>query len=189
MMKRDQCFRVLANHCPDDVVVAVYSSAFDWLRIRPHALNYFAVGAMGLASSHALGLALGEPRRRIIVLDGDGSLLMNLGSLVTVAAVAPGNFYHFVCENGTYEANGAHPIPARDKVDFSGLARAAGYPNVHQFDELGSFGCDIAGVLAEPGPVFVDLKLVPGESAPADYDSLYAASRRDAFRQALGLAR
>ena len=189
MMKRDECFGVLAGHCPQDIVVAVYSSAFDWVQIRPHALNYFAVGAMGLASSHGLGLALGHPGRRIIVLDGDGSLLMNLGSLVTVAAAAPRNFYHFVCENGTYEANGSHPIPARDRVDFRGLALAAGYPKAHQFDELGSFRRDITGVLAEPGPVFVDLKLVPGKPAPADYDSLYAASRRDAFRQALGLAR
>jgi sulfopyruvate decarboxylase subunit beta len=189
MMKRDECFGVLASHCPGDIVVAVYSSAFDWVRIRPHALNYFAVGAMGLASSHGLGLALGQPGRKVIVLDGDGSLLMSLGSLVTVAAAAPRNFYHFVCENGTYEANGSHPIPARGKVDFSGLARAAGYSSVHQFDELGSFERDIAGVLAEPGPVFVDLKLVPGKPAPADYDSLYAASRRDAFRRALGLAR
>ena len=54
---------------------------------------------MGLASSHALGLALGHPDKRVIVLDGDGSLLMNLGSLVTIAAVAPKNLVHFVCEN------------------------------------------------------------------------------------------
>ena len=66
---------------------------------------------MGLASSHALGLALGRPDKRVIVLDGDGSLLMNLGTLVTAAAAPPKNFYHFVCENGTYEANGGHPIP------------------------------------------------------------------------------
>jgi sulfopyruvate decarboxylase subunit beta len=189
MMKRDECLRALARHCPDDIVVAVYSSAFDWVRIRPHDLNYFAVGAMGLASSHGLGLALGQPGRKVVVLDGDGSLLMNLGSLVTVADVAPRNFYHFVSENGTYEANGAHPIPARDKVDFGGFARAAGYSSVHQFSELATFERDIAGVLAQPGPVFVDLKLVPGEPAPADYDALYAASRRDAFRKALGQAR
>jgi len=77
---------------------------------------------MGLASSHALGLALGRPDKRVIVLDGDGSLLMNLGSLVTIGAAAPPNLYHFVCENGTYEANGGHPIPGRDKVDFAGFA-------------------------------------------------------------------
>src|SRR5258707_6114992 len=107
MMKRDECLKVLARHVTDaDIVLPVYSAAFDWIDIRPHPLNYVSHGAMGLASSHALGLALGRPDRRIIVLDGDGSLLMNLGSLVTIAAAAPPNLYHFVCQNGTYEANG-----------------------------------------------------------------------------------
>src|SRR5215813_13631811 len=95
MMKRDECLKVLARHVTDaDIVLPVYSAAFDWIDIRPHPLNYVSHGAMGLASSHALGLALGRPDRRIIVLDGDGSLLMNLGSLVTIAAAAPPNLYH-----------------------------------------------------------------------------------------------
>ena len=86
MMKRDDCLKALARHVTDaDIVLPVYSTAFDWIEIRPHPLNYLSHGAMGLASSHALGLALGRPDRRVIVLDGDGSLLMNLGSLVTIA--------------------------------------------------------------------------------------------------------
>ena len=105
MMKRDECFRVLARHVAEDVVVATYSSAFDWIAVRKHPLNYLSVGAMGLASSHGLGLALGRPDRRIIVLDGDGSLLMNLGTLVTIAEAKPRNLFHFICENGNYEAN------------------------------------------------------------------------------------
>src|SRR5262249_39271475 len=137
MMKRDECLKVLARHVTDtDIVLPVYSAAFDWIDIRPHPLNYVSHGAMGLASSHALGLALGRPDRRIIVLDGDGSLLMNLGSLVTIAAAAPPNLFHFVCHNGTYEANGGHPIPGRDRVDFCGFARSAGYPKVHEFSDL-----------------------------------------------------
>ena len=67
----------------------------------------------------ALGLALANPNKRIVVLDGDGSLLMNLGSLVTIGAQAPKNLVHFVNNNGCYEANGGHPIP-NPKVDFSG---------------------------------------------------------------------
>src|SRR5476649_1270187 len=103
-MKRDACLKVLARHRGDAVVVATYQAAFDWMRIAPHALNYVSIGAMGQASSHALGLALGRPDRRVIVLDGDGSLLMNLGTLVTIAAAAPRNLLHFVCENGVYES-------------------------------------------------------------------------------------
>lgn len=184
-MKRDECLRLLARHVPDDIVVAVYSAAFDWVNIRPHVLNYFSVGAMGLATSHALGLALGLPSRRIVVLDGDGSLLMNLGSLVTVASAAPKNFIHFVCENGTYEANGAHPIPGQGRVSFAGLAREAGYARVYSLSDLRDLELAIGGILAGDGPVFVDLKLVPGEKAVPDYDALYAASRRAAFRAAI----
>src|SRR5215510_11663582 len=128
MMERGDCLRVLACHVADaDIVLPVYSTAFDWIAIRPHPLNYLSHGAMGLASSHGLGLALGRPDKRVIVLDGDGSLLMSLGTLVTAAAAAPKNFFHFVLENGTYEANGGHPIPGKDRVEFSGFARAAGY--------------------------------------------------------------
>ena len=76
MMKRDECLRVLAHHVTDEIVVATYQAAFDWLVIRPHPLNYVSIGAMGIASSHALGLALGRPDKRVLVLDGDGSLLI-----------------------------------------------------------------------------------------------------------------
>jgi phosphonopyruvate decarboxylase len=97
-MNHKDCMKALARHVDDgDVVLPVYSSAFEWLEVRPSAFNYTAHGAMGLASSHGLGLALGRPDKRVIVLDGDGSLLMNIGTLVTAAAAAPKNFFNFVC--------------------------------------------------------------------------------------------
>jgi sulfopyruvate decarboxylase subunit beta len=184
-MKRDDGFRVLARHLSDEIVVATYTSAFDWLAIRPHPLNYFAVGVMGLASSHGLGLALGRPDRRILVLDGDGSLLMNLGTLATVAAVAPRNFIHCVCENGTYEANGGHPIPARSTVDFAGLAAAAGYRSCHRISELSDLDAKLPAILKEEGPVFVDLKVEPGASSPKNYPYLHSAETRATFKAAL----
>src|SRR5438552_13418241 len=157
MMKREHCFRILARHITDqDVVIATYSSAVDWNDLGPRTLNYFSMGAMGLASSHGLGLALANPNKRIVVLDGDGSLLMNLGSLVTIAAVAPKNLVHFVCNNGCYEANGSHPIP-NQKVDFSGIARSAGYRHTHDFSELSSFEQQAGHVIAQEGPVFATL--------------------------------
>ena len=103
---------------------------------------------MGQASSHALGLALGRPDKRVIVLDGDGSLLMNLGSLVTIAEVAPRNLIHFVCENDTYEANGGHPIPGAGRISFAAFARAAGYRSVYEFADLAAFGESIGAVLS-----------------------------------------
>jgi sulfopyruvate decarboxylase subunit beta len=185
MMKRDECLKALAAQLTDEIVVATYQAAFDWLMIRPHPLNYVSIGAMGLASSHGLGLALGRPDKRILVLDGDGSLLMNLGSLVSIAEAAPRNLVHFVCENGTYEANGAHPIPGRDRISFTGFARAAGYAECHEFSELGDFTSNIAAVLRQKGPVFVDLKIAPGAPSPQDYPFIHGAATRDAFRNAL----
>lgn len=96
MMKRDEALALLARHVTDEAVVATYQAAFDWMRLAPRDLNYVSIGAMGIASSHALGLALGRPDRRVVVLDGDGSLLMNLGSLATIAGAAPRNLAHLV---------------------------------------------------------------------------------------------
>jgi phosphonopyruvate decarboxylase len=184
MMKRDDCFRLLARHIADEIAVATYSSAAEWNDLNPRTLNYFSVGAMGLASSHALGLALGCPGRRIVVLDGDGSLLMNLGTLVTIGAAAPRNLVHFVCQNGTYEANGSHPIP-NPTVDFAAMAGAAGYAHCHEFSELASFEQQIAHVLGQDGPVFATLHVEPSHPLTYDYENLYAASRRQALKEAL----
>lgn len=181
MMKRDECFRLLARHIKDEAVVATYSSAVDWVAVAPRTLNYTSIGAMGLDSSHGLGLALGRPDRRVVVLQGDGSLLMNLGSLVTIAAAAPPNLYHFVLENGTYEANGGHPIP-NPKVDFAGLARSAGYAAVYDFADLDIFAQQAAHVLEQQGPVFATLHVEPSKPLTYDYESLYDPAKRKAFK-------
>ena len=186
MMRRDLCFKILARHLRDEIVVPVYQAAQEWHAIRPdYALTYYSIGAMGQASSVALGLALARPDKRVIVLDGDGSLLMNLGSLVTIASQKPANLLHFVCENGTYEANGGHPIPGRDQIDFAGLARAAGYARIDEIATLDTFEAKIGGLLREQGPVFVDLKLVAGEPPPQDYLFIHGAATRAAFKAAL----
>ena len=184
MMKRDECFRVLARHITNEAVVATYSSAVDWVEVNPRPLNYLSIGAMGLDSSHGLGLALGRPDRRVVVLQGDGSLLMNLGSLVTIGAVAPKNLVHFVAHNETYEANGGHPIPNR-KVDFAGMARSAGYAAVYDFSDLGAFTQQVAHVLEQDGPVFATLHIEPSKPLKYDYPSLYDPAKRKAFKEAL----
>ena len=185
MMKRDECFRALARHLSDEIVLPVYSSAFDWLEIAPRALNYYAFGAMGLGSSHALGLALGQPDRRVIVLDGDGSLLMNLGTLVTIGAAAPKNLVHFLCRNGTYEANGGHPIP-QPEVDFTGLAQAGGYAQTLDFKEIGEFEAALPRLLAQDGPTFATLHIEKGTLSPEfNYRTLDDPKKRADFRAAL----
>ena len=184
MMKRDACFRILARHVTDEIVIASYSSAAEWDELNPRVLNYFSVGAMGLASSHGLGLALGRPDRRVLVLDGDGSLLMNLGSLVSIGAAAPRNLVHFVCHNGTYEANGGHPIP-NPEVEFAAMARSSGYAHAHEFSELASFEQQVGHVLSQDGPVFATLRVERSRPLTYDYPTLYAADKREAIKAAL----
>jgi sulfopyruvate decarboxylase subunit beta len=185
-MRRDLCFKILGRHVRDEIVVPVYQAAQEWHGIRPdHALTYYSIGAMGQASSCALGLALVRPDKRVIVLDGDGSLLMNLGTLVTIASQKPANLLHFVCENGTYEANGGHPIPGRDRLDFAGLARAAGYARVDTISDLDDFEAEIPGLLTEAGPVFVVLKLTAGPPPSQDYAFIHGAATRASFKAAL----
>src|SRR3989441_6723132 len=173
MMKRDQCLKILARHRTDEIVVAVYQAAQEWLHISPSDLNYSFTGAMGQASSHALGIALGRPDKRVVVLDGDGSLLMNLGTLVTIATAAPRNLVHCLCQNGTYETNGAVDIPGRGRVSFPGLAREAGYPRTYTFDDAGAWDRAAGGILREDGPIFVDLRVEPGAPYPEDFRRLY----------------
>ncbi len=185
MIKRDLALEVLKDCIKDEIVVAVYQTLFDWMAINPRDLNYVATGAMGQASSHALGLALANPDKQVVVFDGDGSLLMNLGSLVSVANAAPENFHHLVFENGVYEVNGAHPIPGQGKLDFTGMAKSAGYRSTRTFSDIDDFEQAVARFLKTPGPAFATIKVEPGESYPRDYEYIHSASARDKFRNAL----
>jgi phosphonopyruvate decarboxylase len=185
MMPRDQCFRMLAELRGDAIVVATYTSAFEWRRTQPHKLNFVTIGAMGQASSQALGLAIGLPDHKVIVLDGDGSLLMNLGTLVTIANARPRNLVHFVVENGCYEANGSHPIPGQGRVSFAGFARAAGYAQVFEFDGLNRFAAELPAVLAADGPVFATLKVVAADPPPQDYEWTTSPAVRREFKAAI----
>jgi sulfopyruvate decarboxylase subunit beta len=181
-MRRDDCVRLIAQHRDGAVIVATYQAAFDLMRLAPHPLNYLSIGAMGQASSHALGL--GCPDRQIIVLDGDGSLLMNLGTLVTIAGAAPRNLVHFVCQNGCYEANGSHPLPNRE-VDFAAMARGAGIADASTFDDLEIFSATLPDLLRRRGPIFAALKVVPGDASPQDYRAIHSAETRERFKAAL----
>jgi sulfopyruvate decarboxylase subunit beta len=119
------------------------------------------VGCMGSASTIGLGIALAQPQRKVIVVDGDGSLLMQLGSLITIAGAAPANFFHFVFENGVYETSGCQPLPAEGRFDLTRMAAAAGYAEAVQFDAGAAFTKALPGLLRERGPVFVAVRTEP----------------------------
>ena len=185
MIKRDQALIKLKDLVTDDIVVSVYQTCFDWLAINPRDLNYVSTGVMGQASSHGLGLALVNPEKRILVFDGDGSLVMNLGSLITIGHNSPANFIHFVFVNGVYEVNGSHPVPGEGTVDFAAIAKASGYRHSYTFTELADFSNSIGDILREPGPTLIALNVEAGEAYPRDYDFIHSSDARNRFRQAL----
>lgn len=184
MMNRRKVLEALKERITDEIVISTYSTASDWIEIFDRPLNYFSHGAMGLASSHGLGLALARPERRVVVLDGDGSLLMNLGTLVTIGRVAPKNFTHMVFCNGTYEANGGHPIP-NPEVDFEAMAKAAQIAKTCTISAVQDFTGRLDWLLNEEGPVFTQLQIEQGPLGPRSYTEMYRAERRQALRDAL----
>ena len=118
-----------------------------------------SVPLMGGAPGLGLGLALARPDHKVIVVDGDASLLMQLGNLVTVAANRPANLYHFVICNGT-QFSGMSNLPVPN-VDFCAMARAAGYRDAHRFDDEPAFAAAITSILDAEGPRFIALHVEP----------------------------
>jgi phosphonopyruvate decarboxylase len=114
---------------------------------------------MGAASALGLGIALAQPDKRVIVIDGDGSLMMQLGSLTSIAGSGAANFYHFVIVNNVYETSGFQPTPAADLVNFAAMAKGAGYQQAYEFDDLGVLRERLPGIFDQPGPAMIALKV------------------------------
>src|SRR5262245_37643238 len=115
-MKRYDCLKLLAAVAGDALAVSSAGAmTLEWNALRPSDGN-FRVRTLGLCSSIALGMALGLPRRQVIALDGDGSLLMNLCSLPTLARMQPKNLVHIVFDNGVYEASGSKKTDRKSVV-------------------------------------------------------------------------
>ena len=149
-----------------DVVITTMSPARDWMTLPQQPLDVvFVPSAMGHATSLGLGIALAQPDRRVIVCNGDGSMLMNLGSLVSIAGARATNMTVLVFDNGVYEVTGSQPIPGA-AIDFTAIARGSGFSSVFEFSELGDWRANIANVLAAAGPVFAVLHVVPEFGIP-----------------------
>jgi phosphonopyruvate decarboxylase len=141
------------------IAVTTMTQTGHWNRIsnRPD-LDIGIANAMSKASSVGLGIALGAPNRRVLVMDGDGSLLMNMGSLVTIATQAPENFYHFLFQNDVYAITGGQPVPGVSRVDFVEVAKGSGYRDALTFDDIETFASDLPEIFARPGPVLIVIK-------------------------------
>ena len=175
------------------IVVTTMASAHEWIGFEPHPLDLiYLPSSMGQATSIGLGLALAQPERRIIVCNGDGSMLMNLGSLVTITAQRPDNLAIVLMDNGLYEVTGQQPTPAAEaireagrSIDYSAVARSCGFEVVFDFDDLTSWTTQAEAVLMQPGPTFVSLSVTPMDVRGASQKLAPAAERAKSFRARL----
>lgn len=156
-MQLTEALDVLAGRRTDEAVIATMSAGIHWplLSKTDRDLAYYA--PMGSAGAVGLGLALARPDVRVVVIDGDGSLLMNLGVLVTIGSWKPPNLIHIVSNNRKYDVTGGQPIPGVDSMRLTDLAAAAGIPAVHHADDVAGWGALLDDVLAGETCTFVAL--------------------------------
>ena len=156
MIDRAEASQYLVGRLKDEVVItSLGNEKYDLRACGERERNFYNWNAMGLAPSIGLGLAMARPDLKVIVYDGDGSLLMNLGALATVAMIEPKNLIHIVWDNRSYAMTGGQPTATAYRTDLAAIARAAGYPKVESIDALAAFKGAIDRALAEPGPWFI----------------------------------
>ncbi len=158
-MTQQQALEAILPHRGNRIVISTMSAAGIWPRLSDSPLDFaYIPSAMGQAPDLGLGLALAQPERGVIVLNGDGCMLMNLGSLVTLAAY-PSPIYLVVLDNGLYEVTGGQAHAGAGRANFAQLARGAGIQRVFTFDTLEEWQRGAAEALSGAGPVLIWLKV------------------------------
>jgi sulfopyruvate decarboxylase subunit beta len=162
MIDVNDLFKVFQQQRGDAVVIPVGTSGRQWYGHSTNTNRDLNLGgAMGHATSAALGVALSLPDEKVVMFDAEGALLMNLGILATIAGKAPKNFYHFVLDNECYATTGGQPVPNAKNINYAGMAKEAGYAAAYSFDNLDDIVENLEQILHQTGPVFVAVKVVP----------------------------
>ncbi len=184
--------RLLAERGDGLVVTGLGATSWDAAAAGDHPNNFYLWGGMGGAVPLGLGLALAQTGRRVLVITGDGEMLMGMGSLATVAVQAPANLAVAVIDNESYGETGMQATHTRSGVDLAGIARSAGFKLALTITAADALDGAIDGLWHAPGPVFVAIKVgtraVPLALPPRDGSLLKHRFRRavlgnDADRQ------
>ncbi|MBI4279608.1 MAG: sulfopyruvate decarboxylase subunit beta [Armatimonadetes bacterium] len=166
-MKRIDAIRELLKVAGTSPILAnLGTNTYDlYAAAEDRAQNFYMSGAMGSVSSIGVGLAVARSDlMKVFVLDGDGSLLMNLGSLTTIAALSPPNLVHVMFDNRMYETTGRQASHTARGVNLAAIARAAGVRHVEEVDNIDAFARAVRAAVQEPGPWFVAAVVEPGAS-------------------------
>jgi thiamine pyrophosphate-dependent acetolactate synthase large subunit-like protein len=156
-----EALQILATHRGRHLVLTTHGSIDLWKSLSDTALDFsYVPTSMGQASALGLGLALAQTRHGVIVVTGDGSVLMNLGCLVTLAS-HPADVFLIIVDNGVYEVTGGQPVAGGGRTDFAGLARAAGVRRVYTCRTAAEWQQTAPEALIGPGPVVIWLRVAP----------------------------
>ncbi len=170
MMHPSEVLSVIKDNRRDEVVVSTMGSSREWLKLSNHPRDFIYVpSAMGQAPTLGLGLAIARPDLRVVVLNGDGCMLMNLGCLVTIADQRPPNYSLIVFNNGVYEVTGGQPLAGNGRVDFVKFAQAAGIRQSSHIRDISSWKAVAPRILRGPGLEFAVVDVEPittGEISP-----------------------
>ena len=167
MLTRAQLLEPLARHRTNEIVVTTMSVTRPWGRLSDHDLDFASTdSAMGHAADLALGIALARPDRTVVCLNGDGSMLMTLGTLATAAGAKAINFVLIVVDNGGYEITGNQPVAAAGSIDYAAMAHAAGFPRAFSFEDPREYVEAVPDILTAPGPTLVQVSVEPGTEGP-----------------------
>jgi thiamine pyrophosphate-dependent acetolactate synthase large subunit-like protein len=152
-----EAVQILRERLPDDALVVSSLGTPSYLlhAAGDRHLNFYLWAAMGMASSTGLGLALAQPNRRVVVLDGDGAALMNLGGLVTVGLRQPPNLLWMILENGAFLETGGQPIATHGSADLVGLGQASGIRQSARAADPQTLAALLDEGLATSGPALV----------------------------------
>ncbi|MGE5360552.1 MAG: thiamine pyrophosphate-dependent enzyme [Bacteroidales bacterium] len=176
--------RLRARLTNEPVVVSLGHPAYDLFAAGDRDLNFYTWGSMGLTSSIALGLAMARTERRVIAVDGDGSILMNLGSLATIGAASPRNLVVLVMDNELYATTGGQETFTARTADLEAAGRAMGIANARTVRDAAAFERALDETARLPGPWLVVAKV--SESSPAVKPPTDCAYIRHRFMAAMG---
>jgi len=187
MNRSDLTRRLVARLKKEEAVVGgIGHTHFDLWAAGPRPQNFYMLGSMGLAIPIALGVAVAQPQRKVIALEGDGSLLMQLGALGTVASVQPKNLVIVVWDNGTYQITGSQPTLTSSSVDLVAVAQGAGLAQSAWAADEPHFEALVDQALAGAGPRFIAART--DNQPPAGVTERDAARIRGRFMEAMAAA-
>ena len=166
------------------VVAGLGAPCWDVVAVGDNPLNFYTWGAMGSAAMIGLGLALAQPKRRVLVITGDGEMLMALGALATIGVQQPRNLAVIVMDNEHYGETGMQQTHTRFGVDLAGMAKAAGFRAADTIYSAAQLKIGISQIHRQPGPVFAAIKVTTAK-APLILPPREGTVLKNRFREAL----